>query len=302
MRFTLAQLEAFHWIARLGSFQGAAHQLNVAQPTISLRIRELEQNLGVTLFERVGRSVRLSSDGEVLLELSGNVLSEARRIQERVGSATNVQGLIRLGVPETFALACLPELMRFLAVEHPGLRVELAIGTSTQLSEDLEERRIDVAVLGDPKENLRLRTIPLGHHTMKWVAHESFDLREPVRPIDLRGLPIISTPPPAPQFGAIMDWFREAGLTPLHVSSCSSVAVIAELVSSGVGVSLLPVSIVKRAARAGRVRLLNATPPVPSSHLFVSYRISDGGVNIDAVVRSITDVLARVPFLEESRR
>lgn len=65
-RFTLAQIEAFYWIARLRTFQKAAKQLNLSQPTVSLRVRDLERALGARLFERVGRGIRLSHDGAAL--------------------------------------------------------------------------------------------------------------------------------------------------------------------------------------------------------------------------------------------
>ncbi len=64
---TLAQLEAFYWVVRLGSVQEAARQLNVAQPTISLRIRDLETAIGTKIFQRVGRGLRANHAGETLL-------------------------------------------------------------------------------------------------------------------------------------------------------------------------------------------------------------------------------------------
>jgi DNA-binding transcriptional LysR family regulator len=67
MRFTLAQLEAFHWIAKLGTVRDAARHLNLAQPTVSLRLRDLETALGALLFERLGRALRLTDEGLVLL-------------------------------------------------------------------------------------------------------------------------------------------------------------------------------------------------------------------------------------------
>jgi DNA-binding transcriptional LysR family regulator len=104
MRVTLAQLETYHWIAQLGSFQDAAKQLNLSQPTVSLRIRDLERALGVRLFDRSERSVRLTHDGEALRDLADSVLRDVRQIYERVGAAELVQGVLRLGIPETFAL------------------------------------------------------------------------------------------------------------------------------------------------------------------------------------------------------
>ena len=298
MRFTLAQLEAFYWVARLGKFQDAARQLNLAQPSISLRIRDLEQTLGVRLFERIGRNIRLTNEGEVLLELAATMLTEARRIHERVGNARAVQGVIRLGLPENFAIACLPELLRLLGRDHERLRIDLAIGTSDSLSRDLEEHRIDAAILANPPASRKLRLIPIGQHRMVWTAAPSFGLKPPIRPGDIRGLPIISNPQPAPQHQMIAEWFRSQDLSPLCLSSCTSVVVIADLVAAGVGLSMLPLSLVQPDVEAGRIQLLPSRPEAPLVRQFFSYPASEGGSNIDAVLNAIRSVIERVPFLE----
>jgi DNA-binding transcriptional LysR family regulator len=298
MRFTLAQLEAFYWIARLGKFQDAARQLNLAQPTVSLRIRDLERALGVSLFDRLGRDVRLTNEGEVLLELSSTILAESRKIHERLGAADAVQGVLRLGLPENFAIVCLPEFMRIAGRDYGRLRIELAIGTSASLSGALEERRIDAAIVSNPQMIPEMQYVPLGEHRMSWAAGTDFDLKQWVSPGDLRGLPIISNPAPEPQYLMILEWFRRAGLAPLAISTCTSVAVIAELVAAGVGVSLLPLSLIRAHVDAGRIRPLRSRPPAPSVRMFFSYHASDSGSNIAAVLRIVRAVVGRMPLVE----
>lgn len=297
-RFTLAQLEAFYWIARLGKFQEAARQLNLAQPTISLRIRDLEQRLGVRLFDRVGRDVRLTNEGEVLLELSSTILAESQKIHERLGAAGAVRGVLKLGLPENFAIVCLPEFLRILGRDYSRLKIELAIGTSASLSSALEERRIDAAIVSNPQTTPGLQYAPLGEHQMFWAAGADFDLKQPISPGDIRGLPIISNPQPEPQYLMIVEWFRSAGLVPLAISTCTSVVVIAELVAAGVGLSLLPLSLIQTQVDACRIRLLRSRPAVPAVRMFFSYHASDSGSNIAAVLRTVRDVVGRMPLLE----
>ena len=297
-RVTIAQLEAFYWIAQLGSFQDAAHQLNLSAPTVSLRIRDLESALGVQLFHRTDRPVRLTHDGECLHGIVGDVLASVRQIYERIGSAELVQGVFRLGIPEIFALACLPELLRILDRNCPALRIELDIGTSASLAEALEERRVELAVLGNPTEDGRLRCVPLGRHEMVWAASPQLGLKEPVRPSDLRTIPIISNGSPAPQFKMIMEWFRSGGIAPLRLSTCTSVTVIAGLVCAGVAVSLLPRHIVQKAIEAGELIALAAKPMPRPSLLYACYPASETGANVNAVVRAIREAVERVPFLE----
>jgi DNA-binding transcriptional LysR family regulator len=278
-------------------------------PTISYlpylprhRIRQLldvlRTHFGVRLFDRLGRNVRLTGEGEVLLELASTILANTWKISERVGALGIVQGVVRFGLPETFALACLPELMRSLGRDYPGLRVELAIGTSSTLLRDLEDRRLEVAILSNPRENPRLRMIPLGQHEMVWAASPDLETRPPIRPGDIRAAPIISNPYPSPQYLMIMEWFRSAGLAPLRLSFCTSVTVIAELVAAGVAISILPRPLIQAQVEAGRLRVVPARPAPPCSRLYAAYRAADGNANVDAVIRAIREVLERVRLLE----
>src|ERR687891_253314 len=193
MRFTLAQLEAFYWIAKLGTIRDAARHMSLAQPTVSLRIRDLEAALGAALLDRGGRSVRLTHEGLILLQDATPLLAAARQIEERAGTHDTVQGTIRLGVPETFAVVCLPELINVLSQEHPALRLELDIATSATLSQHVEDRQLDLAFVASPEDNPRLRLLALGQHEFGWIAHSRLEI-SPARPADLRHLPVLSNP------------------------------------------------------------------------------------------------------------
>ena len=80
MRFTIAQIEAFFWTAQLGSLSKAAGRLHIAQPTISLRLKDLERALDVTLFQRSGRGLTLTPEGSFLVPRAAALLEEADRI------------------------------------------------------------------------------------------------------------------------------------------------------------------------------------------------------------------------------
>jgi DNA-binding transcriptional LysR family regulator len=297
MRFTLAQLEAFYWIAKLGTVRDAARHLNLAQPTVSLRIRDLEAALGTVLFERLGRAVRLTHEGLVLLQDTTPLLEAARQIQERSGTHDAVGGTIRLGVPETFAVVCLPKLVDLLSREHPALRLELDIATSATLVGHVENRQIDLAFVASPEENPRLRLLALGQHEFAWIAHMQLEVSPPVRPADLRHLPIISNPHPSPQCHAITDWFRSAGLEPLRLSFCNSVSVIAHLVAAGVAISVLPLPMVQHEIATGRLKTLASRPRISNLIIYACYRAAEASANINAVIRATRQVLSEISFL-----
>src|SRR5260221_11791537 len=108
MNVTLSQLRAFERIVRLGSFHAAARELRLSQPSVSQRIRELEAVLKTPLFVRRGPRVSLTAEGHALVEYADRVLGAAGDMVERVATRDPTNGMLPLGVTESFALVCLP--------------------------------------------------------------------------------------------------------------------------------------------------------------------------------------------------
>jgi DNA-binding transcriptional LysR family regulator len=299
MRFTLAQIETFFWIAQLGSFQAAARRLNLAQPTVSLRIRELEQALGAALLERRGRRVALTAEGAALRADAEHLLALAGRIEARRAAGGPLRGILRFGAPESFALVCLPSLLARLEAAHPELVLEATIATSDELMALVEDDRLDLAVLTNPSSrDADLRVEPLGRHEMAWVASPALPLPVPVRPQDLQPFTVISNPRPSPMFRIILDWCRTAGLEPLRVNACNSLAVIARLVAAGVGVSILPPAILADELAQGQLRTCPARPPLPIATMCAVHRLSRPSPAIAPVLEACREVLRATGFLQ----
>jgi DNA-binding transcriptional LysR family regulator len=295
VRITLAHLEAFVWIARLGSVKEAARQLNLAQPTVSLRLRDLEEETRVVLFER-GSGMRLTHDGEALLGHATTILSEVVRIRERLVSE-KVEGLVRIGLAETFALVCLPSLVRRLALEYPVLRLELVVATSSDLEPELIEGRLDLAFLINPSHDPRLRLIPLGAQSATWAASPALGLGSVVRPADLRTVPIITTPHPSAMYRQVMNWFRYDGVEPIRVDLCTSVSVISQLVSDGVAAAYLPQKMIEGQLRSGILDALTARPEMEPPRLYAIYRAADTGIATGAVINVARQIVAESDYL-----
>jgi DNA-binding transcriptional LysR family regulator len=298
MRVTIAQLEAFYWIAKLGSFQKAAHHLHIAQPTISLRIRDLERALGMSLFARQGRKVALTQEGRTMVEHAEVVLARMRHMTVHDDPETVVSGAVRIGVPETFAIMCVPSLLRSLARDFPDLRADLDVGTSAALIEDLLAESIDIAFVADPLEDKRLRLVPLGQHHMVWAAAPELGLRGTVSANSLDGIPVLSNPSPAPQYRIIMDWFRKGGASPSRLMTCNSVSVIVHLVCSGVGASILPVSMIRKELESGQLVEVAAQPPLPPSIIYACSLADAEQSKMRAVTGVTREVLREIRFLE----
>lgn len=297
MRFTLAQLEAFYWVARLGTFLAAAEHLHLSQPTVSIRIRDLEQVLGAGLFERQGRNVRLTVEGAGLLGQAERMLGLATQIEGWGSRNRGSRVLLRLGATEMFAVACLARLTEWLTHAQPEVKLEVTIANSFALMPLINERQLDLAFIANPDIDRRLRAEPLGHLQMSWVGSSRLDLPATVRPADLMTYQIITNPHPSLMFRIAMDWFRGAGVEPLSVHTCNSPLVIARLTAAGVGVSVLPPSVFEAELAAGTVRMLRARPSIPRTTMFAVYHASEGSAGLKSVIEASKAVIASTRLL-----
>jgi len=121
-RVTLSQIEAFCCIVRYGSFRAAASHLNLTQPTLSIRIRSMEDVLGFRLFKKVGRGTQPTMDAEGILPQAERLLVMADDFAARPKPTDALRGSLRLGAPECFGTICLPDLLGPAACHHdrPG--------------------------------------------------------------------------------------------------------------------------------------------------------------------------------------
>ena len=297
MRLTLAQLEAFLWAVELGSVQAAARQLHLAQPTVSLRLRDLENALGVEVFERAGRGIRPTASGLSLLARAKTVLREIDRIREPPGPAAPITGAVRAGFAEGVAMVSLAPLVRALRQEHPQLRPEFTVATTAALEPELARHNLDLAVLVNPVGHTGVRLIPLGLQPTSFVAARSWGLSGKVRPADLRHIPIVSNPPPSAMFRQTQDWFATAGIEPARIDMCSSVTVSAHLIVSGVAVGVLPHKMVESQIADGSLAVLATDPPVGDGRVYIAYREGGESRAIDAIIHCLRGVLSSMDYL-----
>ena len=145
---TLRQLEYFLGIVDHGSFRAAAEASFVTQPALSSQIQQLEKTLGVTLFERAGRSVHLSAAGERLLPRARATVADALDlVAEAQAQKEPLTGPLRLGVIPTIAPYLLPRLAPEAHRRYPELRLMLREGQTHELVEQLHEHKLDLLLL-----------------------------------------------------------------------------------------------------------------------------------------------------------
>ncbi len=168
----LELLRSFVAVADCGGFHRAAAQLNLTQSTVSQQIKRLELETKRPLFRRTTRTVALTDDGEMLLGDARRLLQLEEAARHRL-TAPRLSGAVRLGAVEEVAGGSLPPALGRFANSHPNVRLEVHIGVSSQLIEQLDAGRLDVVLAKRPLGTSRGRLV--WREPLVWAAAETFD-------------------------------------------------------------------------------------------------------------------------------
>lgn len=295
-RLTLRQLEAFFWVARLGSFQAASHYLNTSQPAISARIKELEGEVAVKLFKRHHGGVELTDKGRELLNYGERILTLADELRREAASQSTSPAVIRLGIVDSIALTWFPVLHSEILEAHPHIIVELQVDFSINLLGALRHGKIDLGFLAGPVQDVDLETQPLGTVDLSWMAGPGLSLPgEPATPDCLAKLPILCHTRGTQQHIIIDTWFRSEHAAPRSLCFVSSLATVLHLTMAGVGLSVLPPKTVAPEIDAGRLKIVRTTKPLPRLDFVVAYHKDCPNLLIKEIARRARSIAKEHP-------
>lgn len=267
----IADLESLIWIARLGSFTAAADRLHITQSAITRRIRELETDLGVSLFSRLGRRVELTAEGRTALDYAERIVTMSARMRRDAGSASRIRGTVRLGAGEVFSSWWLSAFVVRASRAYPGVELEIDIDLSVRHIARFEENKLDMLLLpGEPPssgEHILIDRIPY-----LWMASPRLGLPDrPHTPDEIARWPLLNLARDSHNFLMLGTWFRTHGVKPRRLEICNSLHVLADLVVSGLGISLLPLPLFQSRIDSGELQVIEATPPLPYVPLWAVY-------------------------------
>ncbi|MDF3851454.1 LysR family transcriptional regulator [Achromobacter denitrificans] len=261
----LRNIETFFWVATLGSFRAASEKLNTTQPAVSQRIASLEADLGVLLFERDARGVKLTGKGHELLSHAERMLQVRRDMFEAAREQNVMSGTVRIGVAETIVQTWLPTLIELIHASYPALVLEIEVDTTHVLRSHLMSRQIDLAFLMGPVLEARVENLPLCTYPLAWVASPVLDLGpEPLTLERIGKLPIITYPSNSAPYRVVRDMLTRAGVTAPRMYGSASMSMVVRMTQDGIGTSVIaPVFLDKELAR-GELRILRVeADPLP---------------------------------------
>jgi DNA-binding transcriptional LysR family regulator len=243
----LRHLRYFAAVADTCHFGAAAERLHIAQPALSQAIRQLESELGVTLFTRTTRQVRLTPAGRFLREEAERVLGavdDSVRGVRRI--ADGRLGLVRIAFTGTAVVTQLPRIARVVKQELPGVALEIHGDVLTPGQCDgLRDGSLDLGVLRPPVsgEGLSVRTIEVEPLVLALPGDHRLATEQEIAMADLRteGFVLYADRESAVN-AAVLRSCRDAGFTPRREHEVTGTVVLLALVAAGLGIALVPAS------------------------------------------------------------
>lgn len=238
---TLKQLEAFYWAATCANFGIAAQRINVSLSSLSKRLHELEQSLGVVLFDRSGHRATLTDAGHQLMPQALALLDGAAAIRSSFTPAAGLVGRCRFGVGELSALTWLASFVAQARVHHPRLVLEPFVEVGSVLQEKVESGELDFAIVAGRSSRQMLLAQPVSQVPFVWTC--AAGMRRPGGSIAERirqGWPVIALPATAGTTRLIDDWLLLHEIAKVERISCNNWGAVSGMLMAGVGVGMLP--------------------------------------------------------------
>ncbi|ALG08547.1 LysR family transcriptional regulator [Kibdelosporangium phytohabitans] len=236
----LLQLRYFQAVARREHISQAAEELRVAQPSVSRTIARLEKELGVPLFDRQGRQVRLNSFGTAFLRRVDRALGELDEARRELADAAGLEHGRVVVAAET--LLTVTPLVARLRAEYPGVDVRLFQSNADTMVRQLGDREVDLCFASQPLTGPLLRSAELLREKVLLAvpATHPFAAGDRVGVADLAGEPFVTSRAGYWPRALLERIFAGTGSRPVIACECDELGTSADLISAGLGVGLVP--------------------------------------------------------------
>lgn len=275
----LYQMKYFKTVCEAGTVSAAAELLHVAQPSLSVAIRELENEFGALLFKRTHKGMQLTKEGEIFLSLCRDIVERTENAQKRMQALGRNKTALSLGVPPMIGSLILPALYRDFAMKNEDIHLEISECGREQMLKRLHEGTVDMAFIPyDRQGDGALSLTHLSSLSIVCAAAPSHPLcqRSALTPKDLSGVPLVTFKEGFFQTQRIRAWFSKGGTEPRILTATDQLSTMLRMIESGTAVGCLFDALIEKESG---VKAIPLTPAIPV-HIALAYKkdkyFSDG--------------------------
>lgn len=283
---TLRHMKIFAATFRNGSITQAAKELNLAQPSVSLAVKELEQYYGIRLFERIGRKISPTESGREFYGYAVHIVTLFEEMEKRMKN-WDALGTIRIGTSITIGTHILPGLIRRYEQKYPDLTVEAVVSKSADIERYIREGTADIGLIENNPEHPDIVTVPFMKDTLCAIAAPNHPLSscETVTLEQLAQYPFLMREKGSAGREMLDAAFEIRQMKVRPAWESSSTQAIVKAVSEGLGVAVLPSLLVERDVRERTVVLLPFQKPLRRDLNIIYHRSKYLTPNMKAFMR-----------------
>jgi LysR family hydrogen peroxide-inducible transcriptional activator len=272
---SIKQLRYFSAVAQTGHFGAAAEQCAVTQPALSMQVQELERELGLQLLERARTGVRLTPGGREIAERAARVLADVNDLVDSARQlAGSFSGTLRFGAIPSIAPYLLPQLLPLIRATYPDLNLHLRETQTQRLLDELVDGQLDVVLLALPVEHAGIETAPLFEDRFRLALPASRKIPASVRatPDLLRSDRLLLLEEGHCLRDQALAFCDLRNVESIDMFGASSLSTIVQMVSNGLGLTLLPELSLELETKRADIRLMRFTDPEPQRVIGLAWR------------------------------
>lgn len=275
MNLTLRQLKVFESVARLLSFTRAAEELFLSQPAVSIQVKQLEESVGLPLFEHIGKKVHLTEVGREVHQCARAVFQQLEEMEEAVNAMKGVSaGRLDIAVASTVNYFA-PRLLAVFSQRYPGVELTLEVTNRENLVRLLEANEKDMVLMGQPPEKLDLEAEPFMENPLVVIAPPGHPLENErsIPPQRLSEEIFVMREPGSGTRLAMERFFQDQGLTIRTGMEMTRNEAIKQAVRSGMGLGVVSMHTIDLELETDSLRVLDVDGlPIPRKWFIVHRR------------------------------
>lgn len=252
----LHHLAIFHTIAETGSISACADRMHISQPAISRQLKAFEQRIGVVLFERLPRGMRLTQPGEVLRDYAARLFEIARTAEAAVKElSVGRQGQLSIGASNTIGTYILPSLLARFRRSHPSVGISMFVGNTEQVSQGVADLRFALGFIEGPLHVPDLRADRFSEDEIVPVTSSDHPLTSKKRltPADFSGQPLLMREPGSGTRELVERCLQRHGVRPGYIVEFGNTEAIKQAAVHGGGIAWLPRACMPRELTGGEL-------------------------------------------------